>query len=75
MRHVAPRVSLISPVYRRCLVHPICRSENAVRQSFVSGGCYPKIRSAVGAASNHDVINVAPGTYKEDVASRPPLLL
>ena len=32
-----------------------------------SHGCYAKIQSAVSAASPNDVINVAPGTYKEDV--------
>jgi parallel beta-helix repeat protein len=32
-----------------------------------SHGCYAKIQSAVNAASPNDVINVAPGTYKENV--------
>ena len=40
-----------------------------------SHGCYPKIQSAVSAASNNDVINVAPGTYKEDVLIGKPLSL
>src|SRR6185437_16290443 len=32
-----------------------------------SGGCYSTISAAVTAAASHDVINVAPGTYKEQV--------
>jgi parallel beta-helix repeat protein len=32
-----------------------------------AGGCYSKIQLAVNAASSKDQINVAPGTYKEDV--------
>ena len=37
--------------------------------------CYAKIQWAVNAASNNDVINVAPGTYKEDVVIGKPLSL
>ncbi len=37
--------------------------------------CYAKIQLAVNAASNNDLINVAPGTYKEDVIIGKPLLL
>jgi pectin methylesterase-like acyl-CoA thioesterase len=37
--------------------------------------CYAKIQSAVNAALNNDVINVAPGTYKEDVVIWKPLSL
>jgi parallel beta-helix repeat protein len=37
--------------------------------------CYAKIQSAVNAASNYDVINVAPGTYREDVTIGKPLSL
>ncbi len=40
-----------------------------------SHSCYAKIQSAVNAASNNDVINVAPGTYKEDVTIWKPLSL
>ncbi len=40
-----------------------------------SHSCYAKIQWAVNAASNNDVINVAPGTYKEDVAIGKPLSL
>ncbi len=40
-----------------------------------SHGCYGKIQSAVNAASNNDVIDVAPGTYKEDVVIWKPLSL
>jgi len=32
-----------------------------------SHGCYSSIQTAVGHASANDVINVGPGTYKEDV--------
>jgi hypothetical protein len=32
-----------------------------------TGGCYPTITSAVTAASPNDTIQVAPGTYREDV--------
>lgn len=32
-----------------------------------TGGCYAKIGLAVSAAAANDTINVAPGTYKEDV--------
>src|ERR1700761_2732916 len=32
-----------------------------------SGGCHKTIQSAVNAASANDVVNVAPGTYAEDV--------
>jgi hypothetical protein len=39
------------------------------------GGCYTKIQSAVNAASANDVINVAPGTYTEDVTIGKPLSL
>jgi hypothetical protein len=37
--------------------------------------CYAKIQAAVTAASIHDVIHVAPGTYKEDVIIGKPLSL
>ena len=40
-----------------------------------SHGCYATIQSAVTAASSNDVINVAPGTYKEDVVIGKPLSL
>src|ERR1700675_4147887 len=40
-----------------------------------SHGCYAKIQSAVDHASVNDVINVAPGTYKEDVLVGKPLSL
>lgn len=40
-----------------------------------SHGCYGKIQSAVNAASNNDVIEVAAGTYKEDVVIWKPLSL
>ena len=32
------------------------------------GGCFPSIAAAVAAANSGDVINVAHGTYNEDVA-------
>lgn len=38
-----------------------------------SGGCYSKIQTAVGHAAAYDVINVAAGTYKEDVVIGIPL--
>jgi parallel beta-helix repeat protein len=37
--------------------------------------CYAKIQLAVNAASTNDLINVAPGTYKEDVVIGKPLSL
>ncbi len=40
-----------------------------------SSGCYKTIQAAVNAASNSDVINVAAGTYKEDVVIGKPLSL
>lgn len=41
-----------------------------------SNGCYATIQAAVSAAAKYDVINVWPGTYKEDVVvSRPMSLL
>lgn len=40
-----------------------------------SGGCYSKIQIAVSHASANDVINVAAGTYKEDVNIGIPLSL
>ncbi len=40
-----------------------------------SHGCYAKIQPAVDHASANDVINVAPGTYKEDVLIDKPLSL
>jgi Right handed beta helix region len=40
-----------------------------------SGGCYSKIQAAVNHASPNDVINVAPGTYKEDITIGKPLSL
>lgn len=40
-----------------------------------SNGCYQKISSAVAHASALDVINVWPGTYKEDVVIGMPLSL
>ena len=38
-------------------------------------GCYATIQSAVNAASAGDVIDVTPGTYKEDVVIGKPLSL
>lgn len=40
-----------------------------------SHSCYTKIQSAVNAASDYDVIKVAPGVYKEDVVIGKPLSL
>lgn len=40
-----------------------------------SGGCYKTISLAVSHASAYDVINVGPGTYKEDVVIGMPLSL
>ena len=40
-----------------------------------SNGCYTSITAAVSAASAWDVINVWPGTYKEDVVIGMPLSL
>ena len=40
-----------------------------------SGGCYPTISIAVSHAAAHDSINVAAGTYKEDVVIGKPLSL
>ena len=40
-----------------------------------SGGCFAKIGLAVSAAMANDTINVAPGTYKEDVLIGKPLSL
>lgn len=40
-----------------------------------SNSCYSKIQLAVNAASNNDVINVAAGTYAEDVVIGKPLSL
>ena len=36
-------------------------------------GCYKTIQSAVNAASNNDIIQVAPGTYEEEVKIGKPL--
>jgi parallel beta-helix repeat protein len=70
---------------RSCLV-VICAllfaalSQTATANTFcvVPGGsklCYAKIQLAVNAASKNDLINVAPGTYKEDVVIGKPLSL
>jgi len=40
-----------------------------------TGGCYSQIAAAVAAASSHDIIRVAAGTYKEDVIIGKPLSL
>jgi len=40
-----------------------------------SGGCYSSIQKAVTAAAANDVINVGPGTYKEDITIGIPLSL
>jgi parallel beta-helix repeat protein len=40
-----------------------------------SNGCYKTIQAAVNGASSNDVINVAAGTYKEDVVIGKPLSL
>ena len=40
-----------------------------------SSSCYAKIQLAVNAASNNDQIEVASGTYKEDVVIGKPLSL
>jgi hypothetical protein len=40
-----------------------------------TGGCTKTIGAAVAAAAPHDLINVAPGTYKEDVTITKPLSL
>jgi pectin methylesterase-like acyl-CoA thioesterase len=40
-----------------------------------NGGCYTTIGAAVAAASAHDTITVAPGTYHEDVVISTPLSL
>ena len=40
-----------------------------------SGGCYKTISLAVNNAAPYDVINVWPGTYKEDIVIGIPLSL
>ncbi len=40
-----------------------------------TGGCFAKIQLAVNAAAVNDVINVAAGTYTEDVVIGKPLSL
>jgi len=40
-----------------------------------TGGCFAKLGMAVSAAAANDTINVAPGTYKEDVIIGKPLSL
>jgi len=75
-----------SATFRQCLV-VICAGLFAAFSQTVAakttlcvvpGGsqlCYPTIQSAVNAASNGDLINVARGTYKEDVVIGKPLSL
>ncbi len=63
-----------------CAVLIASSSQNAAAKTLCvnhhgSNGCYAKIASAVSAASAWDVINVWPGTYKEDVIIGMPLSL
>jgi parallel beta-helix repeat protein len=63
-----------------CAVLFVAFSQTATAKTLcvTSGGsmaCYAKIQLAVNAASNNDLINVAPGTYKEDVVIGKPLSL
>jgi hypothetical protein len=50
-------------------------AKNLCVNSSGSNGCYASINAAVAAASAWDVINVWPGTYKEDVVIGKPLSL
>lgn len=63
-----------------CAVLFITASQSAVAATHCvnpagSGGCYKTISLAVSHAAAHDVINVWPGTYKEDVIIGMPLSL
>jgi len=63
-----------------CLVLFAALSQQAVAATICvnpsgSHGCYSTIQAAVNHASSHDVINVEPGTYNEDVLVGKPLSL
>ena len=63
-----------------CLILPgllieVAAAKNLCVNPGGSKGCYATIQSAVTAASANDVINVWPGTYKEDVVVGKPLAL
>jgi len=56
----------------------LCRSAAAATSCVNPGGtngCFTKIADAVNHASANDTVNVAPGTYNEDVVIRKPLTL
>jgi len=56
----------------------LCRSAAAATLCVNPGGtngCFTKIADAVNHASANDTVNVAPGTYNEDVVIRKPLTL
>lgn len=74
-------VARISPLLLfGCAVLFATSSQNAAAATLCvnpggSGGCHSKIQAAVNAASPFDVINVGPGTYKEDVTIGIPISL
>jgi hypothetical protein len=60
------------------MVATICQTAPAKTLCVKPGGsltCFAKIQMAVNSAAANDVINVAPGTYKEDVVIGKPLSL
>lgn len=69
IRALCVAVLTLAPMGGTALANTLCVNPNG------SQGCYSTIQAAVNAASNYDVINVAPGTYKEDVVIGKPLSL
>lgn len=66
--------------FASCAVLIVASSQNAAAKNLCvnstgARGCYTSINAAVTAASAWDVINVWPGTYKEDVLISKPLSL
>ena len=61
--------ALFAAMYHQGLAATLCVNPAGTK------GCFSKIGAAVRAASPNDTINVAAGTYKEDVIIGKPLSL
>jgi hypothetical protein len=76
MHHPRHKFPLLLACLILCAVLPeAAAAKTLCVNSSGSDGCYKTIQSAVNAASNNDVIQVASGTYSEEVTIGKPLSL
>src|SRR5580704_11482935 len=75
MFYCAVVLAAFSPACSSSAGSPAARATTLCVNPGGTGGCYATIQLAVNAAAANDVINVAAGTYTEDVTIGKPLSL